>query len=159
MEVASNSLSLFGQRQISELELHASLVDEETRRTTERVDQDLVVITERLAVKPIAQVQVPEDLTLLKPDRHAEEGAHDGVIGRKTGPVGISRDVLDPTWRGVVDHVAQEPLADRGAPDGLSSMLVEADRDERVELISGRREDPEGAVASPHESDGLLDDG
>ena len=83
VEVAGQSLALFGERQFAHVRTQHLLVDHQARGPTEGLGELLVLFAEDFAVHRIGEIEIAEDMAVTRRDRHAEESMHRWVVERE----------------------------------------------------------------------------
>ena len=137
MQVARQSFALFGERQLAHVRPQHRLVDDQARGAAEGLGELLVLLAERLAVQRFGQIEVAEDMSVARRDRHAEESLHRWVVGREAGRVLVLRQVVDAQRRATPDDLAEQSVTLGFGPDGRALLRVESVGDETRE--GGRR--------------------
>jgi hypothetical protein len=126
----------------------ARVGDRDRRPVGQRHQRLLVGIVERLRTLLVGQIQVPERLA---PDanRHTEEALHRRMPDRKAVGVRMLADRGQPQRLRIVDQHAQHATPARQIPDRLLRRLIDAGRQEALELLPTLVEDPQRRIARP----------
>ena len=114
--------------------IEAGVVDGDTGGRGERLGEHFVVFAERLAGSLLGQIQVAEHV-VADEDRHAEEGAHRGVMRRKSNRLRVVVDVVESDRGGVVDEDTEHTPARRQGADRAPGVFVDAFVDEFDQLV------------------------
>jgi hypothetical protein len=122
------------------------VVDDHPGDRRQRRHQGLVLVGELLLSVFLGEVQVPEDLAA-DLQRHAEEGPHGRVTGRKADRVGVARQIREPQRPRVYDQKAEDPRTFGEAADGGHSVVVHAHGDELGQVLALVVEHPDRPVA------------
>ena len=121
-------------------------------------DDRLLVVLVEVAAFLLGQVDVPEGLPA-DDDRRAQEAAHRRVPGGKAVRLRMGADILDPDRPRILDQQAEHAASPRQVADRLPCLVVDADRQEALELAPALVEHSEGGVARSGQLPGSFEDG
>ena len=122
------------------------VVDRDSRERGQQHDRPLVGLGELLAARLLGQVQVPER-DAADQDRDPQERLHRRVARWKAVGVWMGADVGQPERHGMRDQLAEHPSPLGQIADHLTIVLVDADRDEPLELGARLVRHPERRVS------------
>ena len=109
------------------------VVDRHARELGQQHDRLLVLLGELLAAGLLGQVQVPER-DAADQHRDPQERLHRRMTGRKAVGVRVGAHVGQPERHRMRDQLAEHPSSLRQIADPFPIVLVDADRDEPLEL-------------------------
>ena len=137
--------------------VQARVLDRDRRLRGQQRDELLVLAREVLAAPLLGQVQVAVG-DAAEQDRHAEERAHWGVVGRKADGARIGRQVVEPECVRVPNQHPEDPAAVRKVADAFLRLRVDARGQEALERAAGWIDHAERRVPRPRQLRRGVDD-
>ena len=134
----------------------ARVVHRDPGRAGQRPQHHLVVLGEARPAVLLGEVEPAEHLAA-RPDRRAEEGAHRGMVGRKSHRRRMFGQLRQPQRLGVLEHHSEHPVAGGQRPDPRASGVVDPDMDE-LGQHPVRTEHPQRTVTGIDQAHGGPDD-
>ena len=121
------------------------VLDRDGRLRREQLDDLLVLRGELGAILLLGQVEVSEG-DASQHDRNAEEGVHRGMVRRKADCAWIPGQVGESQRRAIADQDSEDPASPRQIADRSVRLVVDAVREESLQLGSVRVDDAERGV-------------